>query len=206
MDRRGLIVGLLWDVGIPAAVYYGCRAVGVDTWYALAAAGLVALLRVAYVAVARRRLDGVAAVVGGVFALLLVVSAVTGDPRVLLARESIVSGALGLLLLGSLVVGRPVLYALMRRFNAGNAELLARWDQRWRGTPGFRRIFVLTSLVWGVGLLAEALIRIVLIYLLPVDVMAGVSTVLQLATIVLLVGWSLAYRRRRAQAVLSGAR
>jgi hypothetical protein len=200
MDKRALIIGLLADVGLPAAVYYGGRALGLDAEPALAAGGGVALLRLAYVAITRRRLDGLAAVVVGGFVALLVASLLTGDPRILLARESIVSGGLGLLLLGSVAVGRPVLYAILRRLNAGKPDVLARWDRLWRDRPAFRRVFVLMSLVWGAGLLAEAIVRVPLIYLLPVDVTAALSTALQVGTVGLLIGWSLWYRRSRRRA------
>ncbi|GAA3513969.1 VC0807 family protein [Actinocatenispora rupis] len=205
MDKRALVLGLVADVGLPAAAYYGARAIGLDVEPALAAGGVVGLLRLAYVGVTRRRLDGVAAVVVGGFVALLVASLLTGDPRILLARESIVSGGLGLLLLGSVAVGRPVLYSMLRRLNAGKPELLARWDGMWRTRPAFRRVFVLMSLVWGAGLLAEAIVRLPLIYLLPVDVTAALSTALQVGTVGLLVAWSLWYRRRRQRAATHSA-
>lgn len=200
MDRRGLITGLAWDVGLPAVVYYGCRALGVDALLALAAGGAAALVRVGCVAAFRRRLDGLGAFVGASFVLLLVVSLLAGDPRILLARESILSGAAGLVLVGSCVIGRPVLYALARRMNTGKDELLAQWDQLWRTQPSFRRHFVLLSAVLGGVLLTESAVRLVLIYLLPVDVMAGLSPVLQVGTVALLVGWGLWYRARRQRA------
>ncbi|MFE0461238.1 VC0807 family protein [Kitasatospora sp. NPDC058965] len=205
MDRRAPLMGLLWDIGLPAAVYYVSRWAGVEVRPALVAGGAVALARVGFIAVARRRLDGLGAVVAVTFALVLAVSVLTGDPRILLAREPLVSGSLGLLLLGSCLLGRPVLYSLVRRLNSGRGELLARWDELWRTTPSFRRVFTLMSLVWGVGLVVEAAVRISLVYLLPVDTAAGTSTLVQLATVVLLGGWSLWYRRRRLRTVASSA-
>jgi hypothetical protein len=168
---------------------------------ALAAGGLAALIRVGCVAAVRHRLDGLAALVGVSFALLLVVSLLTGDPRILLARESILSGAAGLLLVGSCVIGRPVLYALVRRLNAGKDELLAQLDERWRTQPSFRRHFVLLSAVIGGVLLTESTVRLLLIYLLPIDVAAGLSLALHVGTIALLVCWALWYRGRRQRAV-----
>jgi hypothetical protein len=44
-------------------------------------------------------------------------------------------------------------------------------------------------LVWGLRLLAEALVRIPLIYLLSIDVMVGLSTALTVVTIGGLVIW-----------------
>src|SRR5262245_31297629 len=126
MDKRKLVLGLLWDVGLPAVAFYVCRAFGLDVLLSLAAGGLVAVLRVGWVAARRRRLDGLAAFVAGTFVSLLIVSLLTGDPRIVLAKDSILTGAAGLLLVGSCVVGRPVLYALVRRFFADRPEMLAR--------------------------------------------------------------------------------
>jgi hypothetical protein len=204
MDKRALFIGLLWDVGLPAAAYYGCRALGVDVRLALLAGGLVALGRVLYVAALRHRLDGFAAFVVAVFALLAAVSFLTGDTRVLLARESILSGSLGILLLGSCLISRPVLYSLLRRANAGSPEKVTEWDELWETQPQFRRVFVLMSIVWGAGLLTEAVVRVPLIYLLPIDVMPAVSTLLQLGTIALLLVWSLWYRSRRQRSAATG--
>lgn len=197
MDRRRLITGLAWDVGLPVVVYYGCRAFGVDALLALAGGGLAALMRVGCVAALRRRLDGLGAFVGVSFVLVLVVSLLAGDPRVLLARESIMSGAAGLVLVGSCVIGRPVLYALARRLYVGKDELLAQWDQQWRTQPSFRRHFILLSAVLGAVLLTESAVRLLLICLLPVDVVAGLSTALHVGTIALLAVWALWYRARR---------
>lgn len=200
MNKRELVLGLLWDVGLPAVAFYVCRALGLDVLLSLTVGGLVAVLRVVWVAATRRRLDGLAAVVAGTFVLLLVVSLITGDPRVLLAKESILTGSIGLLLLGSCVVGKPVLYPLIRRFFAGKPETAARLDLRWHTQPGFRRHFTLLSAVIGGVLLAEAIVRVVLIFLLPADVMAGVSTALHLGTLGGLVAWLLWFRGRRQQA------
>ncbi|MEU7852733.1 VC0807 family protein [Nonomuraea sp. NPDC049141] len=197
MNRSTLLKTLLPDVALPIAVYYACRRFGVDEQVALLLGAAAALVRVLLVAAVRRRFNGLAALVCGGFAIGLLLAFLTGDPRFVLAKESILSGSLGLLLLGSCLVGRPLMYALMRRLTADNPQKLAEWERLWHSAPEFRRLFRTLTLVWGVGLLAEAIIRIPLIYRLPLDVMTGLSTVLQLATFALLIGWSLLYRQRR---------
>ena len=192
MDKRKFLIGLLWDVGLPAGVYYGGRALGYDVLPALIAGGAVALVRVAWVAAVRRRLDGVGVLVGASFAVLLVLSLFTGDPRILLARESVLSGASGLLLVGSCLFSRPLIYTLARKVNAAKT---ADWEERWASQPAFRRHFLMLSAVFGSILLAEATLRVVLIYLLPVDVMANLSPVLHVGGIAVLVGWALWYRK-----------
>jgi hypothetical protein len=199
MDNRRLVAGLLWDAGLPAVVFYLCRALGMEALPALAAGGLAALIRVAYVAVVRRRLNGLAALVSVIFLLLLAVSLLTGDPRILLARESVLAGAAGLLLVGSCLIGKPIVYALIRRLNAADDAARVRLEERWHADPAFRRHFFVLSMVIGAGLLLDAVARVVLVYLLPIDTMAGLSTALHVVTVVLLAVWVMWYRRRRIQ-------
>jgi hypothetical protein len=47
-----------------------------------------------------------------------------------------------------------------------------------------------TSAVWGAGMLSEAALRAVLIFLLPIDVMVVLSTAMWGTTVVLLVLWT----------------
>ncbi|MEV5963101.1 VC0807 family protein [Kribbella sp. NPDC051952] len=194
MQKKHL-AGLLWDVGLPAVAYYGGRALGYDVLPALAAGAVAALLRVAFVAVVRRRLNGIGLIIGATFALLLVVSLFTGDPRVLLARESVLSGAGGLLLVGSCLIGKPLIYTAARKLNAGKAELLAQWDELWRTQPQFRRRFTTLSAVMGGILLADAIVRVVLICLLPVDTMANLSPALHFGALALVAGYGLWHRK-----------
>lgn len=52
------------------------------------------------------------------------------------------------------------------------------------------------TLVWASGLLAESLARVPLVYLLPTDVMAGLSSLLLWGTIALLGVWGAWYGKR----------
>ncbi|MER7244462.1 VC0807 family protein [Kribbella sp. NPDC000426] len=194
---RKVLAGLLWDIGLPLVVYYAGRILGYDVLPALAAAAGAALVRVACIAVVRRRLNGLAAFVGGTFALLLVVSLLTGDPRILLAKESVLSGAAGLLLLGSCLLGRPLVYTIARKANAAKPQLLAEWDDRWHTQPTFRQHFTTLTTVFGGVLLADAIIRLILVYTLPVNTMANLSPAMHVAALALLITWSLWYRNHR---------
>jgi hypothetical protein len=50
--------------------------------------------------------------------------------------------------------------------------------------------------VWGVVLLVEAIVRIPLVYLLPVSVMVGVSEAMSIAAFAGLITWNVWYVRR----------
>ena len=70
--------------------------------------------------------------------------------------------------------------------------------ERYRTDPDVRRGFRLTSVVWGAGLLAEALVRLPLVYLLPIEVSVGVTEGLLIATFILLGAGNAWYLRRHA--------
>lgn len=197
MDRRQLIMKLLPDIAVPAVIYFLLRAVDITPAYALLAAGVYSIGRVGYVAIRRRRLNVVGCLVGAGVLIGGLLTLFTGDPRFLMARESVVSGALGLILLVSWVIRRPAIFALVRTMNTDKPEAVGRLDQLWDARPDFRHAMMVMTLLWGCVALAESVLRIVLVYLLPLDVMAGVSVVLQLGSTALLIGWTVWYRKLR---------
>lgn len=188
---------LLWDVGLALAAYYGARALGFSPYVSLLTGTVVSGLRVGYVAVRARRLDGFAAFLLTIFGVGLALSFVTGDDRFLLLKDSFGTALAGLIFLGTCLFGRPLIfYAAKRTTTVSDPEREARWETRWREEPAFRRTFVLLSVGWGVGLLVEALVRVPLVYLLPIDVVPALSTALQIAAFVVLIFWTLWYVRR----------
>ncbi|MCI2417450.1 hypothetical protein MOQ72_08435 [Saccharopolyspora sp. K220] len=198
MNRSATLKGIIADIGLPIVAYWACRsAFGLSEEVSLAVGGVVAVGRALFVAVARRRFNGLAAFLAAGMVVSLLLTLVTGNPRLMLAKESVDLGLLGLLALGSCLVGRPLMYALMRRLNVADEAKLARWDHLWQTAPPFRRVFVTLTAVWGSGLLFVSIVRIPLIYSLSVDAMTIVSPVLQWGTIAALIGWSRLYRNQR---------
>ncbi|WP_020574787.1 VC0807 family protein [Actinopolymorpha alba] len=191
-----VFLSLLWDIGPSIAAYYGCRALGASTYVSLLVGTLVAGVRVAYVALRARRFDAFAAFMVATFGIGLVLSFLTGDEQFLVAKESFGTAAAGLGFLGSCVVGRPLTFYAAQRFSAATTEARDWWERMWATVPGFRRTFLLTSVVWGVTLLVEAAVRIVLAYSLPVDVVVGISPILGIGTFALLITWTVWYARR----------
>jgi hypothetical protein len=192
----GLIRMILVEVGLPVLTYYGLHAIGISDYRALVAATVVAGLRLGFVALHHRKLDGFAAFMMTVFAVGLALSFVTGDARFMLAKDSAGTAIAGLIFLGTCIIGRPISFYAAQRFAGTTGRSQTWWNDRWQTSPAFRRGFRVMSLVWGVGLLIEAAVRILLIYVLPIDVMVGLSTVLQLAAFTLLITWNVWYGRR----------
>lgn len=193
---RTVILGLAADIGIPVAVYYLLRSLGVDSYVAMLGGAAVAGLRLAWVTLRTRRFDGVAAFVTAIFAVGLVSSLLSGDERFLLAKDSGMTGIAGLIFLGSAVAGRPLIYTLHRRTQARSPEALAESERLWATVPLFRRTMTVMTVVWGVGLLAESAARVAVVYTLDFDTAVGASILLQVGALVLLFAYSAVARRR----------
>jgi hypothetical protein len=183
-----MVRGLAWDVGLPVAAYYALRLAGATDWVALLAASGIAAARTVWGAVRHRTLNQFAVLMLLVYGIGLLLAFVSGDPKVLLLKSSLVTAAVGAVFLVTAILGgRPLTLAAAQSFLPASAEALS---ERYRSEPHVRRGFRLTSAVWGVGLLAESVLRIPLVVLLPVDIGVGASEGLFVATFVVLMVWN----------------
>ncbi|PVZ11082.1 VC0807 family protein [Actinomycetospora cinnamomea] len=188
-QRPGLrqFSGLLWDVGVPLVGYYALHLLGASDWVALLVATLAAGLRLVWVAVRAREVTWFAAVMLAVFGLGLALAFVGGDPRFLLVKDSFGTALVGLVFLASLFSRKPLTLSAFQTWQPRQAREM---EEYYRTIPPVRHTFRLSAVVWGVGLLLEATLRIPLIYLLPIDVMVGVSTAMMVTVIVGLSIWN----------------
>lgn len=188
-----MLRGLGLDIALPVVAYYVLHLLGVNDFLALVVAAAVAALRVIVSAIRHRSLNLFAAVMLVVFGLGLVLALVSGDEHFLLLKSSIVTGAVGITFLATAFGSRPLTLAAAESFQPRKRAQIA---EEFRTDPDVRRGFRVCSIVWGAGLIAEALIRIPLVYLLPVSVMVGLGEVMLFVSIGLLMAWNVWYVRR----------
>jgi intracellular septation protein A len=191
--RLQMLTALLWDVGAPLIAYYALHTLGASDWVALLAATLAAGLRLVWVAVRTREITWFAAVMLAVFGLGLALAFVGGDPRFLLVKDSFGTALVGSVFLASLAFGKPLTLSAFQTWQPKQAREM---EEYYRTLPPIRSMFRRSAVVWGVGLLLEAALRIPLIYLLPIDVMVGVSTGMMITAIVGLSVWNGWYGKR----------
>lgn len=193
--RRLLARQLILELVVPLAGFYGLRALGASTWLALSAGALLTAPWILYGAIRSRRLE-----VTAVFTLSLMlagalVSLVTGDPRLLLVRDSWIGALLGLWILASVPTQRPFIMFTSRAVvvaKVGEAGAKA-WEARWDQEADFRRHIRILTAIWGAVFLADALVRVVLAYTLPIDSVPAVSTVQWLAVLACLLAFHTRY-------------
>lgn len=131
---------------------------------ALSIAALVPLCDSIYSLIRTRKAD----VFSGFIFLGLILGVVAvllgGDERFILLRESYVTGIMGVVFLGSLLFGRPLIYYFAERFTGHNPQM----NDKWEKLPRYRFNFRLITAVWGLSLLLEAFIKVVLVYSLSI--------------------------------------
>lgn len=185
--------GLALDVGLPLAAYYALHMVGASDWVALLAGMAVAGVRIAVVALRTRTPNPFAMVLLVSFGMGLTLALFTGDIRFLLLKDSMTTAVVGLMFLGLAAVGQPLTLAAAKTWEPARAEVLS---EQFRTSSAVRHWHLTASVVWGVGLLVEAAVRVPLVYLLPVAVMVAVSAGLMITSYAALVGWTGWYLRR----------
>ncbi|MEU7132340.1 VC0807 family protein [Streptomyces sp. NPDC046261] len=181
--RRALtesLAPLVVDAVIPMVAYYVLSdGFGMSTLAALAWSSALPAARTVWGLVRDRRLNGLAALILVVNAVGLLLSSVTGDVRLMLAKESVGSAVVGLVVLVSVAVGRPLMTVALRPWvTKGEPAKHAAWDRLARISGRFRRAERTFSVVWGTALLAEAVARVVGVYTLPVDTMVWLGNVI----------------------------
>ncbi len=192
-SARLMLRGLGWDVGLPVLGYYALHLAGVSDFAALLVATGLAGVRIVWVAVRERELNPFATVMLVVFGIGLVLALVSGDPRFLLLKGSIVTGVVGLVFLGTTLLGTPLTLAASQSFQpTRKAEIRQAYDT----DPDVRRGHRVSSIVWGVGLILEALVVVPLVFLLPISVMVGLSDALMIAAFAVLIAWNIWYVKR----------
>jgi hypothetical protein len=176
---------LVIDVAVPLGTYYLLRdGLGLSLWLSLAASSVFPAVRSVAGIVAQRQLNVLALLMLAVNVAGIGVSFATGDPRLMIAKDSVISSVIGLAILGSVALRRPLMTAGLKPWlTRGAADRTAAWSRLLAGSARFRRLESLFSVIWGIVLLGECAARIVGAFTLPVPTMAWLGTVILVAAI-----------------------
>ncbi|WP_147263164.1 VC0807 family protein [Geodermatophilus sp. TF02-6] len=179
-------VGAAVGFAVPTLAFYVLRWSGVGVYPALVASALVSALPALVSLVRDRRVDGFSAYVTAMTLGALVVSLLPGDTRFLLAREAVLTGVTGVWFLAGVRTRRPLVYLLSRPLLEGRLHWPADWERLWAASPRFRRMWRTAGVLWGIGLLADAAVRVLLAYTVPPDRVPVLGTALYAVTLVVL--------------------
>ncbi|NUP67059.1 MAG: hypothetical protein HOW71_33340 [Nonomuraea sp.] len=191
--RREAVINLIVNVAAPLAVFYGLRAAGAGQWPALALGVLPPGIRAVWTVATRRRIDALALFTLSFLALSVAVSFLTGSARFLLAKDGWMTAVGGLWILATLP-RTPFYFQVIRAVTTGATR--ERAEIEWRRSPPFRHMLRVATAIWGIGLVLDAGVRVVLAYRLPVDRVPLISGLQYVAVFAALEVSSQIYLRR----------
>jgi intracellular septation protein A len=143
-----------------------------------------------------RRLDALSVLVVSVIALSLLAMLGGGGVRFLQLREKLVTGVIGLVFLGSALIGKPLIYQLARASMRRKSEDEAQQFEALQIHAGFRRTMTVMTLVWGLGLIADVLVSVVLVFVLSIRQYLLINPAIGYGTLGALSLWSFLYGQR----------
>jgi hypothetical protein len=175
----------------PIATYQVAVSNGFTELQGLLLASVLPLFNAAWTFFRQRRLDPLNGTLLAGIVIGAAISLLVNDPRILLVKDSIVTGLIGLGFLVSLLTSRPLLVSFAAAMSAADPEQL----QQPAAQAAIRRL----SIIWGLGLLGEAVVRVALSFVLVPTELMLVSPVLAISVFGGLSLWTLRERRAVGQ-------
>ncbi|MFE3192507.1 VC0807 family protein [Nocardia sp. NPDC059240] len=168
------------DIAVPLAAYYGLHAAGYSDFIALLAGAVISGVMVVIEVVRARRVDVMSALILAGFVFGIASSMISGDARMMIVRDSLTTGVIGLAFGISALMGKPLTYVAARKAFSGSPQKLAEMQYKFDNIPMVRRTHNRIAAMWGVGMIGESALRVVLAYQLPIHTMAWLSSVLMI--------------------------
>ena len=170
------------EIAVPLGVYYGLHSLGASDFTALALSGVFPLARTLFQFAKHRTLNGLALVVLVTNVVGMLLTFVSGDARMMIAKDSIGSGITGVVILISAFTAQPIMTKALRPFlTHGKADHEAAWE-RLQANKRFHTVLRRGSFIWGIGFIFESAARVIGAFTLPVSTMVWLSTVLFVAS------------------------
>lgn len=196
MNIRSFLPSILINGAVPLAIYLILKHYNYSDLMALSASVLFPVIGSVMSIVRQRTLDLIAAIALMGIVVSIIAVFLGGDPKILLIRESFITGALGIACFVSLLFPRPLMFYFGRYFATANDPAgRARYNELWQ-YPYFRFVNRVITVVWGVAYAGEFILRIILVYTLPIAVVLAVSPIILGGLTILTIAWTFAYARR----------
>lgn len=194
---RSLSLPLAFSIIYPLALYYGLRAINVNAFMALLIGALPIVGFQLYQLIKKGKIDLLGMLMLFILGLSVAIAFITGSARFMLAKAGFFTAIIGLGFLVSLFLKRPVVYTiaayLLERMKISKEHL----ESLWVGVPKFRRVWRISTVIWGAGILLNAAIILLMAYLMPIDTVPALNAVVNLVIFVVLqIATNVYYRKQ----------
>jgi hypothetical protein len=172
------------------------RSAGLTAVTALPLSGVFPALGVAIGAARHHRIDVVGALVLAGILVGTILGLVSHSARLVLAEGSVPTAVFGVACLVSLRARRPLMFSFALEFTgpdtAAGREMTRLWPYE-----GYRRVFRVITVVWGIGFLLEAAARIVIAYNTSTGTALASSKATPFVWAAILSAWTVGYGTRQ---------
>ncbi|MGF6260161.1 hypothetical protein OKW49_001062 [Paraburkholderia youngii] len=196
-SRLRYLSALLVNLALPLLVYR----LAFPHWGQTGALAASALPLIAWMTVdllRYRHFDALSALVLAGVLPALATSLVFSDARLLLIEDPMVSGFIGITFLASLTLRKPMVFYLARStMSREDHRSVEVFERHWRDRPMLSTYIRLMTLVWGIGMIGENIVRSAIVLHWPNDPRSALaSTALRYGVYVALTLWTILIRRR----------
>ncbi|MDR2984582.1 MAG: hypothetical protein LBV34_07045 [Nocardiopsaceae bacterium] len=183
---------LILDIAAPLLAYKLLRSAGMTAVNALLLSGVFPVVSVTIGAIRHRRLDVVAILVLAGIVVGAVLGLLTHSARLLLMEGSVPTAIFAVGCLGSLRARRPLMFAFALEYAGPHTAKGQEMIRLWR-YDGFRRVFRTITIVWGIGFLVEAAVRVFIIEKFSSGTALAISKGAPFVFLGILSAWTVAY-------------
>jgi len=164
---------------------------------ALLLAGVLPLIRVGIGLIRSHRLNLIGVLSLLTVALKTLLALVLKDTRLILVSDSLITAVYGVLLLASLRTSSPLLMRLIESVLVNTPSTQSQLVQQRASQPGTRSVLTIVTAVWGIGLLLECGVQILLALTLTVEQVLLISHIVRYGVLAILLLWAILFARRR---------
>ncbi len=189
----------VFDLVGPLVTYSVLRSAGLSAVGALILSGVFPAFGVLLGVAHDRRMDVVGVLVLVGIAVGTVLGLASGGARLVLLEGSVPTAVFGAVCIGSLWTARPLMYRFAIEFIGADSPMGRDFADKWR-YPGFRHAFRVTTVVWGMAYLVEAIARVLIVESTSTGNALVLSKAMPYAVAAVLAGWNVAYARRSRRA------
>jgi hypothetical protein len=187
VSMRKIVLGYAVDIAGPLAAYWICTKLGIAPFWGLALGAGIAVVSTVVNTVRRGELDGVGALVLVEMAASIPLLLWLRTPRMMLIRPSFYTGIASIWLIGSAFTAKPLTLEGSKPFaTKGDPLRTAAWERAWAELPQFRLAHRLLTFGLGMASMADAILRVVVVYRFPLGRAAWLSNLPHLAATAIL--------------------
>jgi hypothetical protein len=117
---------------------------------------------------------------------------VSHSARLLLVEGSVPTAIFGVACLGSLWARHPLMFSFAREVTGPDTVKGREMTRLWQ-YEGYRRVFRVITVVWGVAFLIEAALRVVIVYNTSTGTALALSKITPFLFVGIMVAWTVAY-------------